>query len=56
VETPEGTGPFTAFGPTNEAFDKLPAGTAAASPSERPVAEGCRASDRERVSPSRPLR
>jgi uncharacterized surface protein with fasciclin (FAS1) repeats len=32
VETLEGTGPFTAFGPTNEAFDKLPAGTAAASP------------------------
>lgn len=29
VETLEGTGPFTAFGPTNEAFDKLPVGTAA---------------------------
>ncbi|MGA9245335.1 MAG: hypothetical protein WBW03_25540 [Silvibacterium sp.] len=55
METPEGTGPFTAFGPTNEAFDKLPAVTGAA-PSERLVAEGCRASDRERVSPSPPLR
>lgn len=32
VETLEGTGPFTAFGPTKEAFEKLPAGTAAASP------------------------
>lgn len=27
VETLEGSGPFTAFAPTNEAFDKLPAGT-----------------------------
>jgi uncharacterized surface protein with fasciclin (FAS1) repeats len=27
VETLEGTGPFTVFAPTNEAFDKLPAGT-----------------------------
>jgi uncharacterized surface protein with fasciclin (FAS1) repeats len=32
VETLEGTGPFTAFGPTNEAFDKLPTGATAASP------------------------
>jgi uncharacterized surface protein with fasciclin (FAS1) repeats len=27
VETLEGAGPFTVFAPTNEAFDKLPAGT-----------------------------
>ena len=27
VATLEGTGPFTVFAPTNEAFDKLPAGT-----------------------------
>src|ERR1700727_1474283 len=27
VETLEGSGPFTVFAPTNEAFDKLPAGT-----------------------------
>ncbi|HTR27977.1 MAG TPA: fasciclin domain-containing protein [Puia sp.] len=27
VETLEGTGPFTVFAPTNEAFDKLPKGT-----------------------------
>src|SRR5579872_2336683 len=27
VDTLEGTGPFTVFAPTNEAFDKLPAGT-----------------------------
>jgi uncharacterized surface protein with fasciclin (FAS1) repeats len=27
VETLESTGPFTVFAPTNEAFDKLPAGT-----------------------------
>lgn len=27
VETLEGPGPFTVFAPTNEAFDKLPAGT-----------------------------
>lgn len=27
VETLKGTGPFTVFAPTNEAFDKLPAGT-----------------------------
>jgi uncharacterized surface protein with fasciclin (FAS1) repeats len=27
VETLEGKGPFTVFAPTNEAFDKLPAGT-----------------------------
>src|SRR6202050_2364218 len=27
VETLEGPGPFTFFAPTNEAFDKLPAGT-----------------------------
>lgn len=27
VETLEGEGPFTVFAPTNEAFDKLPAGT-----------------------------
>jgi uncharacterized surface protein with fasciclin (FAS1) repeats len=27
VETLEGRGPFTVFAPTNEAFDKLPAGT-----------------------------
>lgn len=27
VETLEGDGPFTVFAPTNEAFDKLPAGT-----------------------------
>jgi uncharacterized surface protein with fasciclin (FAS1) repeats len=27
VETLEGTGPFTVFAPTNEAFGKLPAGT-----------------------------
>lgn len=27
VETLEGTGPFTVFAPTNEAFDKLPSGT-----------------------------
>ena len=27
VETLEGAGPFTAFGPTNDAFNKLPAGT-----------------------------
>jgi len=27
VGTLEGTGPFTVFAPTNEAFDKLPAGT-----------------------------
>src|SRR6202789_2241984 len=27
VETLEGTGPFTVFAPTNEAFAKLPAGT-----------------------------
>jgi len=27
VETLEGTGPFTVFAPTNEAFNKLPAGT-----------------------------
>jgi uncharacterized surface protein with fasciclin (FAS1) repeats len=27
VETLQGTGPFTVFAPTNEAFDKLPAGT-----------------------------
>ena len=27
VETLKGTGPFTVFAPTDEAFDKLPAGT-----------------------------
>jgi uncharacterized surface protein with fasciclin (FAS1) repeats len=27
VETLQGTGPFTVFAPTNEAFNKLPAGT-----------------------------
>src|SRR4051812_21053780 len=27
VETLEGNGPFTVFAPTNEAFNKLPAGT-----------------------------
>lgn len=27
VETLQGSGPFTVFAPTNEAFDKLPAGT-----------------------------
>jgi uncharacterized surface protein with fasciclin (FAS1) repeats len=27
VDTLEGSGPFTVFAPTNEAFDKLPAGT-----------------------------
>src|ERR1700693_6271377 len=27
VETLEGSGPFTVFAPTNEAFSKLPAGT-----------------------------
>jgi len=27
VETLEGAGPFTVFAPTNEAFDRLPAGT-----------------------------
>jgi len=27
VDTLSGTGPFTVFAPTNEAFDKLPAGT-----------------------------
>jgi uncharacterized surface protein with fasciclin (FAS1) repeats len=27
VDTLEGTGPFTVFAPTNEAFDKLPADT-----------------------------
>ena len=27
VETLQGAGPFTVFAPTNEAFDKLPAGT-----------------------------
>src|SRR6202522_3064119 len=27
VDTLEGPGPFTIFAPTNEAFDKLPAGT-----------------------------
>src|ERR1035441_544332 len=27
VETLEGPGPFTVFAPTNEAFNKLPAGT-----------------------------
>src|ERR1700679_1140421 len=27
VDTLEGKGPFTVFAPTNEAFDKLPAGT-----------------------------
>jgi uncharacterized surface protein with fasciclin (FAS1) repeats len=27
VDTLEGTGPFTVFAPTNEAFEKLPAGT-----------------------------
>lgn len=27
VQTLEGAGPFTVFAPTNEAFDKLPAGT-----------------------------
>jgi uncharacterized surface protein with fasciclin (FAS1) repeats len=27
VETLKGTGPFTVFAPTNDAFDKLPAGT-----------------------------
>jgi len=27
VETLEGSGPFTVFAPTNEAFNKLPAGT-----------------------------
>jgi uncharacterized surface protein with fasciclin (FAS1) repeats len=27
VDTLEGTGPFTVFAPTNEAFDKLPPGT-----------------------------
>jgi len=27
VDTLEGTGPFTVFAPTNEAFNKLPAGT-----------------------------
>jgi uncharacterized surface protein with fasciclin (FAS1) repeats len=27
VETLEGSGPFTVFAPTNEAFEKLPAGT-----------------------------
>ena len=27
VDTLEGAGPFTVFAPTNEAFDKLPAGT-----------------------------
>ncbi|MES2882627.1 MAG: fasciclin domain-containing protein, partial [Bacteroidota bacterium] len=27
VETLKGTGPFTVFAPTNEAFNKLPAGT-----------------------------
>lgn len=27
VETLEGAGPFTVFAPTNQAFDKLPAGT-----------------------------
>lgn len=29
VETLQGDGPFTVFAPTNEAFDKLPAGTVA---------------------------
>ncbi|MCX2586053.1 fasciclin domain-containing protein [Pedobacter sp. MR22-3] len=29
VETLKGAGPFTVFAPTNEAFDKLPAGTVA---------------------------
>jgi uncharacterized surface protein with fasciclin (FAS1) repeats len=29
VDTLEGAGPFTVFAPTNEAFDKLPAGTVA---------------------------
>ena len=29
VETLKGKGPFTVFAPTNEAFDKLPAGTVA---------------------------
>jgi uncharacterized surface protein with fasciclin (FAS1) repeats len=29
VDTLEGPGPFTVFAPTNEAFDKLPAGTVA---------------------------
>ena len=29
VETLQGEGPFTVFAPTNEAFDKLPAGTVA---------------------------
>ncbi|WP_118975630.1 fasciclin domain-containing protein [Taibaiella koreensis] len=29
VETLSGTGPFTVFAPTNEAFDKLPPGTVA---------------------------
>ena len=29
VTTLEGTGPFTVFAPTNEAFDKLPPGTVA---------------------------
>lgn len=29
VETLKGTGPFTVFAPTNEAFDKLPKGTVA---------------------------
>jgi uncharacterized surface protein with fasciclin (FAS1) repeats len=29
VETLQGPGPFTVFAPTNEAFDKLPAGTVA---------------------------
>ena len=27
VDTLEGPGPFTVFAPTNQAFDKLPAGT-----------------------------
>lgn len=30
VQTLEGPGPFTVFAPTNEAFDKLPAGTVSA--------------------------
>ena len=39
VETLESAGPFTVFAPTNEAFDKLPAGTVRSE--ERRVGKEC---------------
>ena len=42
VETLEGTGPFTVFAPTNEAFNKLPAGTVdnLIKPENKPALQG----------------